>query len=134
MNRIQAGWVTGFLAAITVMVFTGGAFGATYYWGGGNVAIGPGTPFTSNSASLMGTWDLTTANWATSPSGASYVAWPNTGNDTVWLPSFTNSSPNLAGITQRVDLVLSGLVADISQVGNFNSYYEISATNSRTIT
>ena len=134
MKIVNRGWCAiAMVFGVALGVCREGA-GSTYYWGGGSGDLAGGNPVSSNASTLTGSWDLTTKNWATSVAGASYIAWPNSAGDTAWFGSFTNASVDHVSVTQKADMVVGMLGIDISKVGNYNDYYEITATSSRFLT
>jgi len=78
-NLLQSASVT---AALVLLAATAHAQ-TILYWGGGAVDIANGTalPTTTTGTDLTGTWNTTTKNWATSPSGTTYQAWTSSVND-----------------------------------------------------
>ena len=66
------------LATLTAILGFGlAAHAQELYWGGGSAGIPDGTPLPTTVAGLNGTWDTTTANWATSVTGATYISYVN---------------------------------------------------------
>jgi autotransporter-associated beta strand protein len=114
------------LATLTAILGLGlAAHAQNLYWGGGTTDIGDGTPLPTTAAGLNGTWDTTTANWATSVSGATYISYVN--GAFANLGYYTDSAAN-AIVTVDGNKTISGMFMSLTPAANFNREFSFNGT------